>query len=168
MGKLKTNAGDKAKFDGNKLKLVINRPLKKKRVKIQKNEIENISWGPSDSKTNKVFTAIKGEDVSWCIYVRASRGGNTKTFKLLVIRKYLIGRKLQSKDLDKAVSFMREVARSCGFAEVSGTNGELIFSRSSVRSQSEIAQMIAQMDTEGDVESGDEFFLDDEADDMDE
>lgn len=167
MSKLKTNAGDKAKFDGNKLKLVINRPLKKKRVKIHKTEIESISWGPSDSKTNKVFTAIKGEDVSWCIYVRASRGGNTKTFKLLVIRKYLLGRKVQSKDLDKALNFMREVARGCGFSEVAGLNGEIIFSRVSGQSQAEITRMITQLDVESDIETGDEFFLDDEADDMD-
>jgi len=167
MGKLKTNVGDKAKFDGNKLKLVINRPLKKKRVKIQKSEIETISWGPSDSKTNKVFTAIKGEDVSWCIYVRATRGGSSKTFKLLVVRKYLLGRKVKSKDLDKAIDFMREVALSCGFGEVAGSNGELVFSKQAIRSQSEISQLISKLDSEGDIETGDEFFLDDEADDMD-
>lgn len=159
---------EKMKFNGKAIRLKIYRfggyaPLKKK-IKIKNDQIVRLAFAESDRVDDKVFAAIKGENVSWCFYITAStRSSKTKTFKFIIIRKSLLARKENKKAMDEALSFAREVAKGIGLNEVRGENDSYLFTRERINVS--MAELVTLLDDEAEIESGDEDFEDDEPDD---
>jgi hypothetical protein len=62
---------EKMKFNGRSLRMQVYRlggyaPIKKK-IKIKKDSISRLVWAESDKLQAKVFQAIKGENVCYCL-----------------------------------------------------------------------------------------------------
>lgn len=160
---------EKMKYNGKALRMKVYRfggyaPLKKK-IKVRNEQIVRLAFAESDRVDDKIFAAIKGENVSWCFYITASSRPSrpAKTFKFVIIRKSLLARKENKKAMDEAVAFAREVAKGVGLNEFRGTNDAYVFSRE--KSAVSVAEIINLLDDDADIEAGDEDFEDDEPDD---
>lgn len=66
--------------------------------------------------------------------------------------------------MNRAIEFLREVSRGVGLFESKSSSGELLFSRSRVTSTDEIRKAITALDSESEIETAQEIFLDDEPD----
>lgn len=160
---------EKMKYNGKLLRMTVYRlggyaPIKKK-IKVRNEQLIRLAFAESDRVDDRALAAIKGENVSWCLYVTARNrfSGTTKTFKFVIVRKGLLMRKEDRKSMDEALEFAREVARGVGFTEMCGENNSYVFSR--VHSQTQVAEIVKLLDDESEIEAGDEAFADDEPDD---
>jgi len=157
---------DSAKYDGRKLKLILKRRvgLGNRKVRLLNSEISGMTWAPSDSRVSKAVSAVRGEDAIWSMYIQGQKGGRTQTFRVEVVNRMFIGRKTSTKDINRAIDFLREVSRGIGLLESKGSGGEILFSRSRVTSNDEMQKMIVALDSESEIETAQEIFLDDEID----
>lgn len=64
--------------------------------------------------------------------------------------------------MNRAIEFLRDVSRGVGLFESIGSGGEILFSRSRVMSNEESQKMITALDSESEIETALEIFLDDE------
>jgi len=157
---------DSAKYDGRKLKLILKRRvgIGNRRVRLLNSEISKMTWAPSDSRISKVVSAVRGEDAIWSMYIQGQKNGQTQTFRVEVVNRLFIGKKTSTKDVNRAIEFLREVSRCVGLFESKSSSGELLFSRSRVTSTDEIRKAITALDSESEIETAQEIFLDDEPD----
>ena len=157
---------DSAKYDGRKLKLNLKRRvgIGNRRVRLLNSEISKMTWAPSDSRISKVVSAVRGEDAIWSMYIQGQKNGQTQTFRVEVVNRLFIGKKTSTKDVNRAIEFLREVSRGVGLFESKSLSGELLFSRSQVTSTDEIQKAITALDSESEIETAQEIFLDDEPD----
>jgi hypothetical protein len=160
---------EKMKFNGRSLRMKVYRfggyaPIKKK-IKIKNDNISKLVWAESDRIDDKVLQAIKGENVSYCLYVVASRGlsGKEKVFRFVIVRKGLLMRREDKKSVEEAIDFARKVAKGVGLYESTGDKDSIMWSRE--RSAVVNAQFVQSLDTSSNDESGDDLFEDDEPDD---
>jgi prophage tail gpP-like protein len=65
----------------------------------------------------------------------------------------------------RAIDFLREVSRGVGLIETRLAAGEILFSRSRITSDDEMKKVINSLDSESEIETAQEIFLDDEPDD---
>jgi hypothetical protein len=157
---------DSAKYDGRKLKLILKRRvgIGNRKIRLLNIEISRMTWAPSDSRISKVVTAVRGEDAIWSMYIQGEKNGKTQTFRVEVLNRMFIGKKTSAKDVNRAIEFLREVSRGVGLFESKGPNGEVLFTRTRVTSNDEMQKMILALDSESEIETAQEIFLDDEPD----
>jgi hypothetical protein len=124
-----------------------------------------MTWAPSDSRVSKVVSAVRGEDAIWSMYIQGQKNGKTQTFRVEVVNRLFIGKKTSTKDVKRAIDFLREVSRGVGLIETRLAAGEILFSRSRITSDDEIKKVINSLDSESEIETAQEIFLDDEPDD---
>ena len=157
---------DSAKYDGRKLKLILKRRvgIGNRKIRLLNHEISGMTWAPSDSRISKVVSAVRGEDAIWSMYIQGQKNGQSQTFRVEVVNRLFIGKKTSTKDVNRAIQFLREVSRGVGLIESNGPSGEILFSRSRVTSNDELQKMISVMDSESAIETAQEIFLDDEPD----
>ena len=160
---------EKMKYNGRSLRMKIYRlgghaPIKKK-IKIKSDNIVRLVWAESDRLESKIFQAIKGENVSYCLYVVAKRGmsGKNKTFRFEIVRKALLSRREDKKSMEEALEFARKVAEGIGLYESPGENGALVWARQ--RNLVVDSSQLKTLDEESEDQSGDDVFEDDEPDD---
>ena len=160
---------EKMKYNGRSLRMKIYRlgghaPIKKK-IKIKSDNIARLVWAESDRLDAKIFQAIKGENVVYCLYVVAERGlsSKTKTFRFEIVKKALLSRRENKKSMEEALEFARKVARGVGLYESTGENGALVWSRQ--RNIVVDSSQMKSLDQEAEDQSGDDAFEDDEPDD---
>jgi len=158
---------EKLKYNGRILRMKIYRfgglaPIKKS-VKIRNEQIIRLVFAPSDRPVAQVLQAVRGENVTWCLYVSARSKRGTKTFKFEIVRKALLARKEDTKTMNAAIDFAREVARWSHLSEQKLADGSFIFSRERVSVP--VADLVRLLDNEATDNSSDEEFSDDEPDD---
>lgn len=160
---------EKMKYNGRWLRISIFRgggyvPIRKI-VRLRNEQIQRVVFAESDRVDARIAAAIKGENVSWCLYVTARGRFNdkSKTFKFEIIRERVFERKENRKKMDEAVAFGREVAKGVGLHEYRDASGAYVFSRD--RTPISVAELVDLLDIEADDESGDDDFLDDLDDD---
>jgi hypothetical protein len=158
---------DSAKYDGRKLKLLLKRRvgIGKRKIRLFNADISAMTWAPSDSRVSKVVSAVRGEDAIWSMYIQGQKNGKTQTFRVEVVNRLFIGKKTSTKDVKRAIDFLREVSRGVGLIETRLAAGEILFSRSRITSDDEIKKVINSLDSESEIETAQEIFLDDEPDD---
>jgi hypothetical protein len=158
---------DSAKYDGRKLKLLLKRRvgIGKRKIRLFNADISAMTWAPSDSRVSKVVSAVRGEDAIWSMYIQGQKNGKTQTFRVEVVNRLFIGKKTSTKDVKRAIDFLREVSRGVGLIETRLAAGEIFFSRSRITSDDEIKKVINSLDSESEIETAQEIFLDDEPDD---
>jgi hypothetical protein len=158
---------DSAKYDGRKLKLLLKRRvgIGKRKIRLFNADISAMTWAPSDSRVSKVVSAVRGEDAIWSMYIQGQKNGKTQTFRVEVVNRLFIGKKTSTKDVKRAIDFLREVSRGVGLIETQLAAGEILFSRSRITSDDEIKKVINSLDSESEIETAQEIFLDDEPDD---
>lgn len=136
-------------------------PIRKK-VKVKNEQITRLVFAPSDRALAQVLQAAKGENVSWCLYVTAQSARGTKTFKFEIVRKALLARKEDTKTMNAAVEFAREVARSCRLDEQRSADGSYVFSRETLSVP--VAELVQLLDAEATDTTADDEFADDDPD----
>lgn len=158
---------DSAKYDGRKLKLILKRRvgLGKRKIRLFNADISGMTWAPSDSRVSKAVSAVRGEDAIWSMYIQGQKNGKTQTFRVEVVNSWFVGKKTSAKDVNRAIDFLREVSRGVGLVETRSPGGEFLFSRSRMTSDVEMKKMIHSLDSESEIETAQEIFLDDEPDD---
>jgi len=158
---------DSAKYDGRKLKLLLKRRvgIGKRKIRLFNSDISAMTWAPSDSRVSKVVSAVRGEDAIWSMYIQGQKNGKTQTFRVEVVNRLFIGKKTSTKDVKRAIDFLREVSRGVGLIETRLAAGEILFSRSRITSDDEMKKVINSLDSESEIETAQEIFLDDEPDD---
>jgi len=160
---------EKMKYNGRVLRMKVYRlggyaPIKKK-VKLRNDQITQLAFAESDRVDDKVFAAVKGENVSWCLYIsaRSRFAGKPKTFKFVIVRKALFSRKEDRRSMDEAIEFAREVSRGVGLREVRGPNNSYLYTRDT--GSVAMAELVTLLDDEASDDTGDDEFADSEPDD---
>lgn len=159
---------EKMKYNGKVLKMQVYRlggyaPIKKK-VKVRNDQISQLAFAESDRADDKVLAAVKGENVSWCLYITARSRfvGKSKTFKFVIVRKAVFSRKEDRQSMEEAIQFAREVALGVGLHEIRGANDTYLFTREP--KSASIGEIVTLLDDQSSDQSGDDEFADDDED----
>jgi hypothetical protein len=105
---------------------------------------------------NKKIKSSNGDKAKW----------DSKKLQSEIVRKHLLSREERTEEMAEAINFAQQVARDLGLVESRGQEDSLLLTASKINSPLEAKKILADLDDESEIEEGDEFFLDNDSEDI--